>query len=55
MYRVRKEGLDYKVYNTKRKSMLSRKYNSRAAAKHAIRGLKSRVKGIKSYHSCCSV
>ena len=33
--------------------MLSRKYNSRAAAKHAIRGLKSRVKGIKSYHSCC--
>ena len=53
MYKVKKQGTKYKVYNTKRKAYLKKEYDTRNSAKTGLRGLKKRVEGVKKYHGCC--
>jgi hypothetical protein len=53
MYRVKKVGNKYKIYNTKRKAYLKKKYSDRAAANRGKTGLLKRVESVRAYHGCC--
>jgi hypothetical protein len=53
MYRVKKVGNRYKIYNTKRKAYLKKKYSDRASANRGKSGLLKRIEGVKAYHNCC--
>ena len=53
MYRVKKVGNNYKIYNSKRKAYLKKRYSDRAAANRGKTGLLKRVESVRAYHGCC--